>query len=594
MSKTHSIKVKLFLFISLLLFVPIVVVGMISYQKTNVLEQAVIQKEDLEGYSSKFSSIFQEYEELLIGISHMDEMQIHMYETGQLDGHFPNMPQSNDPNKTVFYEQFLSDFSNDHPFLINFFVGTELGEMYLDNIPPEEVDLRQFDPRERDWYLEALENRGAVIWTEPYIDTASGQSTITLALTVFDSTDSVIGVAGMDFDMARLATMIRQDILRSTIITCLVALAIGLISSYFFLNRFVITISKMNEEMRHIANGDLTGEKIIVKGEDELTSLSQSVNDMKENLYSIVEGVKGATRKVDVQSQQLTKFAVEVKEGSEQIAATIEELSSGVERQANNATEIVEMMGQFNQEIHEATEAGEEVTQHSHIVRQLTNEGSQYMSSTVEQMKKIDQVVSESVQKVKGLDQKSKEISTLVQVIKEVSEQTNLLALNAAIEAARAGEHGKGFAIVADEVRKLAEQVTGSVEDITSIVKAVQTESNDVARSLEGGYQTVNEGTKDIIRTDETFKQMNESIDTMIAKIESIAVKLNSLSKNSQEVETFIEDIASVAEQSAAGIEQVAASAQQSSSSMEDVTNSANELAQLAEQLKLQMDRFQV
>ncbi len=33
MSKIHSIKVKLFLFISLLLFIPIVVVGVISYQK---------------------------------------------------------------------------------------------------------------------------------------------------------------------------------------------------------------------------------------------------------------------------------------------------------------------------------------------------------------------------------------------------------------------------------------------------------------------------------------------------------------------------------------------------------------------------------
>nr|WP_062048870.1 methyl-accepting chemotaxis protein [Bacillus sp. JCM 19034] len=378
----------------------------------------------------------------------MDEMQVHTYETDQIDGHYPNMPQSNDPNKTAFYQQFLSEFSGDHPFLINFYVGTEIGEMYLDNIPPEEVDLSQFDPRDRDWYVEALENEGTVIWTEPYIDTASGQSTITLALTVSDSTDSVIGVAGMDFDMARLATMIREDILRSTIITCLVTLVIGLISLYFFLNRFVTTISRMNEEMRQIANGNLTGEKIVVKGKDELTSLSQSVNDMKEDLYSIVEGVKGATSKVDVQSKQLTNFAVEVKEGSEQIATTIEELSSGVERQANTATEIVEMMGQFNHEIHEATKAGEEVTRHSQIVRELTNEGSQYMSSTVELMKKIDKVVSESVHKVRGLDQKSKEISTLVQVIKEVSEQTNLLALNAAIEAARAGEHGKGFAVV--------------------------------------------------------------------------------------------------------------------------------------------------
>ncbi len=580
---------------SLLLLIPLLIVGILSYQKTNVLERAVIEKDDLEEVNSEFSDIFKEYESLLTDISNMEEMQVPTIEVdSENEGHHANLPNSNDPSKTIFYEQLLSEISLEHPFLINLYVGTELGEMYLDNIPSEDVDLSQYDPRERDWYIDAIVNSGSIIWTEPYIDTASGQSTITLANTIRDSSGTVIGVAGMDFDMSQLATMIRHDILRSTIITTVVAIMIGLACMVFFLNRFVSTITRVNEQMGKIAEGDLTGEKLASNGNDELAELSQSVNNMQSDLTLIVDGVKGATNHVDTQSKQLTQFAVEVKEGSEQIAATIEELSSGVERQASSATDVVERMSQFNQDIHEATKDGEEVTHHSHIVRKLTEEGSLYMSRTVEQMKQIDRVVSDAVKKVRGLDEKSQEISTLVQVIKDVSEQTNLLALNAAIEAARAGEQGKGFAVVADEVRKLAEQVTGSVEDITSIVSTVQLESNDVARALEDGYQTVNEGTTEIERTNGTFKQMNESITQMVAKMEAIAEKLHLLTENSNEVGTFIEDIAAISEQSAAGIEEVSASAEQSSGAMEEVTRSADELAKLANDLKEQMNRFKL
>ncbi|MDV7766212.1 methyl-accepting chemotaxis protein [Peribacillus sp. CSMR9] len=385
-----------------------------------------------------------------------------------------------------------------------------------------------------------------------------------------------------------------KSVKSTSIIISIAAVLIGLVLALVTANLITTPLFKVRDRMKMVADGKLNHEPLEQKSNDEMGELTVSANQMQKNLRDTIEKMLVVSESVSNQSEDLTQSANEVQQGSKQIATTMYELSEGSDSQANRAAEMVRMMDDFTGKIEQAHLEGMEVSQSSTEILSLTKEGTTLMRSSVQQMQMIDGIVKNAVGQVKRLDSQSQEISQLVQVIKDISNQTNLLALNAAIEAARAGEHGKGFAVVAAEVRKLAEGVTQSVGDITDIVTAIQTDSKTVVHSLEDGYTQVDEGTKQITLTGQTFETINHSVGNMGMKIQHITAELNYISKNSKEINQAIEDIAAVTEESAAGIEQVSASAQQSSSSMDEVTNHACELASSAELLTEQVKKFQL
>lgn len=212
----------------------------------------------------------------------------------------------------------------------------------------------------------------------------------------------------------------------------------------------------------------------------------------------MIEKIAGASEQMANHSEELTQSANEVGNGAIQISQTMDELASGAETQANNAGDLSQAMENFASRLARANNYSEEIYNSSKDVLSITEEGSQLMDESAQQMKRINEAVKDSVDKIENLAKQSQEISKLVVVIQDIADQTNLLALNAAIEAARAGENGRGFSVVAEEVRKLAEQVAGSIADISRIVQNIQTETNVVTKTLQAGYEEVEEGTEKI------------------------------------------------------------------------------------------------
>jgi methyl-accepting chemotaxis protein len=121
--------------------------------------------------------------------------------------------------------------------------------------------------------------------------------------------------------------------------------------------------------------------------------------------------------------------------------------------------------------------------------------GVQQLNSSVreisETMLKSKQTASAAVDRVEVADRQAQRLSTaagsmssIVQLIGDITGQINLLALNATIESARAGEAGRGFAVVAAEVKNLANQAKQATDKIGQEIGNLDDISSDVVGAL--------------------------------------------------------------------------------------------------------------
>jgi len=293
-----------------------------------------------------------------------------------------------------------------------------------------------------------------------------------------------------------------------------------------------VAILRLMNELQAVAEGDLTRQATVT--EDITGAIADSINYTVEELRVLVTNVQLTADRVAKTTAQVGATA------SAQLATSNQQLREI----RQTGLSVLEMAGRINDVSSRAQQSAEVARQSL----EASNTGLLAVQNTIGGMNTLRDQIQETSKRIKRLGESSQEIGEITEIISDITEQTNVLALNAAIQAASAGEAGRGFAVVAEEVQRLAVRSAEATQQIATIVRAIQSDTQDAIGAMERSAQGVVSGAtlsdkagSALTEIDRITRRVADQVEQISETASREAVMANDVAKSIQNIFTVTE-----------------------------------------------------
>ncbi len=347
---------------------------------------------------------------------------------------------------------------------------------------------------------------------------------------------------------------------------------IALLISAFVVALFILTNNSLLRPIRHmvttanqIAKGELN-RKIHSDRTDEIGELYSALGQMVENLNQMIGEISQTSTQLVNTSDDIHQLNQAMTDGSTQQLQLVETATTRSETIQGAAENIADNTYKIADQVQQTSS--------------ITGSARDAVRNGIDGMERISNTVATSALGVERLAVHSGHIGDSISLIDDIANQTNLLALNAAIEAARAGEHGRGFAVVADEVRNLANRTTEATKAIEEMIHSVQGETSAVTLSMKQCQSEVTTGSELITQLGSSLQDITSMIDVLSTETQQVASSAKAQGATITEVYSSMKQVSEVAHIV--------------SNQTEKSSQSSTSITQLAQGLQSMTERFKI